>query len=171
MAETRQVSWLSLRGVEYLWPAHDPWKRTAPILFPIVGRLHDDTLFYNNRRYTMAQHGLARDKAFQIEHVSESAASFRLVSDQSTRLQYPFEFSLEAKGSGTQVVSTCDLKAHGVVPWLFMPLIARGEKQRRADIAQLRQFKPTIDGLRDAEQLIREKRLDEDGEAKEAVRS
>jgi galactose mutarotase-like enzyme len=87
---------LSLRGVEYLWPAHDPWKRTAPILFPIVGRLNDDTLFYNNRRYTMAQHGLARDKAFQVEQVSESAATFRLVSDQSTQLQYPFEFSFAA---------------------------------------------------------------------------
>jgi galactose mutarotase-like enzyme len=86
---------LSLRGVEYLWPAQDPWKRTAPLLFPIVGRLNDDTLFHNDRRYTMAQHGFARDKSFQIEHVSQSAATFRLLSDQSTRLQYPFEFVLE----------------------------------------------------------------------------
>jgi len=45
-----------------------------------------------------------------------------------------FDFSLEAQGPGTQVVTTCDLKAHGFVPWLFMPLIARGEKQRRAEL-------------------------------------
>lgn len=74
---------LNLRGVEYLWPAHDPWRRTAPILFPIIGRLNDDALFYNNRRYTMAQHGLARDKAFHVEHMSETAATFRLLSDLS----------------------------------------------------------------------------------------
>jgi len=45
-----------------------------------------------------------------------------------------FDFSLEAQGPGTQIVTTCDLKAHGFVPWLFMPLIARGEKQRRAEL-------------------------------------
>ena len=88
---------LTLRGVEYFWPAQDPWKRTAPLLFPIVGRLNDDTLFHEGRRYTMAQHGFARDKTFQIENVTQSSATFRLVSDQSTRLQYPFEFVLKSK--------------------------------------------------------------------------
>lgn len=91
-----EVRSLSFRGVEYLWPAEEPWKRTAPLLFPIVGRLRDDTVAHKGRLYTMAQHGFARDKTFEIEKVTENSASFRLVADQATREQYPFEFALQA---------------------------------------------------------------------------
>jgi galactose mutarotase-like enzyme len=91
-----EVRSLSLRGVEYLWPAQELWKRTAPILFPIVGKLREDTLFDKGRLYTMGQHGFARDKSFRIEDVSTSAAKFNLTSDQSTLKQYPFKFVLEA---------------------------------------------------------------------------
>ena len=130
---------LSLRGVEYLWPAQDPWKRTAPLLFPIVGRLNDDTLFHNDRRYTMAQHGFARDKTFQIEHVSQSTATFRLFSDQSTRLQYPFEFVLEVTYalSSEAFVGTCVIEnpgtevlpaSFGVHPAFRWPLDASADK-------------------------------------------
>jgi galactose mutarotase-like enzyme len=82
---------LSLRAVEYLWPAQEPWKRTAPLLFPIIDRLRDDTLFHNGRLYTLTQHGSARDKSFQIEQVTQSTAT----SDQSTLEQYPFDSGLE----------------------------------------------------------------------------
>jgi galactose mutarotase-like enzyme len=61
-----------------------------------VGRLRDDTLFYQGRLYTMAQHGFARDKSFQIEQVTETSATLRLRADQATREQYPSEFVLEA---------------------------------------------------------------------------
>jgi galactose mutarotase-like enzyme len=149
---------LSLRGVEYLWPAEDPWKRTAPLLFPIVGRLNDDTLFHNDRHYTMAQHGFARDKSFQIEHVSHSTAALRLVSDQSTRLQYPFEFVLEVtyalrseafvgtyviENSGTEVLPA----SFGVHPAFRWPLDPSADKTAYRLVFE-RQEGPTIRRLK-----------------------
>lgn len=85
---------LVLHDVEYLWPARDPWKRTAPILFPIIGRLKEDALFHDGRLYRMPQHGFARDNPFRFEQISKSVAKFTLTSDQSTLQQFPFHFIL-----------------------------------------------------------------------------
>jgi carbon monoxide dehydrogenase subunit G len=55
-----------------------------------------------------------------------------------------FDFQLEAKGAGTQVLATCDLKAHGFLPRLFLPLIARGERTRRVEmLPNLKRFVET----------------------------
>lgn len=57
----------SLRYVdrEYLWQG-DPefWGRRAPVLFPIVGRLVEDTLRIDGHNFKMKQHGFARDSEF-----------------------------------------------------------------------------------------------------------
>ncbi len=64
-----------------------------------------------------------------------------LRSSENPQMEGFFEFSLQPRGAGTEVVATCDLKAHGFVPWLFMPLIGRGERQRRAEmLGNLKRF-------------------------------
>ncbi|HWJ16153.1 MAG TPA: SRPBCC family protein [Gemmatimonadaceae bacterium] len=45
-----------------------------------------------------------------------------------------FDFVLSPDGSGTRIEATCDLEAHGFLPWLFMPLIANGERRRRVEM-------------------------------------
>jgi carbon monoxide dehydrogenase subunit G len=45
-----------------------------------------------------------------------------------------FDFQLEPDQTGTRVVASCDLIAHGFLPWLFLPLLARGERQRRIEL-------------------------------------
>lgn len=65
--------------MEYLWngdPKH--WKRHAPLLFPIVGRLQDDQYQYDGTIYKMYQHGFARDSNFEIESQSDTQAVFLL---------------------------------------------------------------------------------------------
>src|ERR1700709_2762131 len=51
-------------GRDILWSAEPIWPRHAPVLFPIVGRLKDDTLIHDGRSYRMTQHGFARDRRF-----------------------------------------------------------------------------------------------------------
>ena len=82
-------------GRDYLWPAEAVWPRHAPVLFPIVGRLRDDTLIHNGQSYRMTQHGFARDRRFAW--VERSAAGCRLVltDDAETRAVYPFAFRFE----------------------------------------------------------------------------
>ena len=78
-----------------LWQAEPIWPRHAPVLFPIVGRLKDDTLRHNGRTYTLGQHGFARDHRFAW--LNRSATSCRLVlrDDGGTRAVYPFGFRFE----------------------------------------------------------------------------
>ena len=80
---------------EYLWQG-DPayWKRQAPILFPIVGRLLEDSYTYLDDSYSMTQHGFARDSEFTcVESLSDSVL-FKLVSSDSSLEKYPFAFEL-----------------------------------------------------------------------------
>ena len=49
-------------SLEYIWQGDKEfWARHSPILFPIVGRLKNDSYFYKNQKYNMSQHGFARD--------------------------------------------------------------------------------------------------------------
>jgi len=80
---------------EYLWQA-DPtyWGRHAPILFPIVGKLKDDTYYLGKKAYTMKQHGLARNLDFQLVENDGYSLCYELKSTKQTLQQYPFPFRL-----------------------------------------------------------------------------
>lgn len=54
-------------GIEYIWQGNPEfWARHAPVLFPIVGRLKEDTYMYQNQAYHLTQHGFARDQVFDV---------------------------------------------------------------------------------------------------------
>lgn len=81
--------------LEFLWEA-DPevWARHAPILFPIVGKLKDNTYNYNGIKYSLPQHGFARDKEFKLIGQDAQSITLQLQSDSETLLHYPFSFLL-----------------------------------------------------------------------------
>jgi galactose mutarotase-like enzyme len=82
-------------GEEMLWQAAPIWPRHAPVLFPIVGRLKDDTLRHAGRTYRLPQHGFARDKRFAWLNRTASGCRLVLHEDAETRAIYPFAFRLE----------------------------------------------------------------------------
>jgi galactose mutarotase-like enzyme len=82
-------------GTEVLWQAGPVWPRHAPVLFPIVGRLKDDTLRHEGRAHRLTQHGFARDKRFAWLNRSATACRLVLHEDAETRAAYPFAFRLE----------------------------------------------------------------------------
>ncbi len=83
-------------GTEYLWEG-DPeyWKRTSPVLFPLVGGLREGSFLLDGKRYPMGQHGFARDMEFQLKSQSEHEIWFQLQSDAQTMEKYPYAFLLE----------------------------------------------------------------------------
>ncbi|MGR3741826.1 aldose 1-epimerase family protein [Companilactobacillus sp. DQM5] len=80
-------------NVEYIWQA-DPkvWKRHAPVLFPIVGKLKNNHYFYGNNEYEMGQHGFARDMKFDISVKNDNFVSLLLKNNSETLKKYPFNF-------------------------------------------------------------------------------
>ena len=81
---------------EYLWQA-DPkyWGRHSPVLFPVVGRVWDNTYRHKGSLYELGQHGFARDKDFQLTYEEDDALIYSLESDEDTLKKYPFPFVLE----------------------------------------------------------------------------
>lgn len=91
---------LSVRreAFEYMWQANKKyWGRTAPVLFPIVGRLQDDKYTVDNNEYQLTQHGFARDMRFTVKEQSESSVSLELQANEETKKKYPYDFSLIIK--------------------------------------------------------------------------
>ncbi len=72
------------------------WTGRAPLLFPIVGRLNDDTLRVEGQAYKLEKHGFARRSRFDVVSHDVSSATFRLSDSAATRTAYPFAFELEA---------------------------------------------------------------------------
>lgn len=84
------------KNVEYLWQGNPVyWKRRAPVLFPIVGNLKDDSYIYNGIEYSMNQHGFARDKEFKCIYSDKEKIRFKLLFDEDSLKKYPFKFELD----------------------------------------------------------------------------
>lgn len=81
---------------EYMWGG-DPaiWGKHAPILFPIVGTLKNNTYNFNEQQYQLTRHGFARDMHFEIVQSSKTAVTFSLKADAKTLAFYPFHFELQ----------------------------------------------------------------------------
>lgn len=90
-------------GREYLWQG-DPafWSRRAPILFPIVGRLADDTLRIDGKEYTMKQHGFARDAEFV-----EQDGWYVIARNEAIQQSYPYDFDLRVRYIVEDNILTC----------------------------------------------------------------
>lgn len=83
-------------GKEYMWNA-DPryWKRTSPVLFPLVGGLKGGSYRIEGKEYPMGQHGFARDMEFKLKSQEADGIWFTLESDEETLRSYPYPFLLE----------------------------------------------------------------------------
>ena len=86
----------SSRGTEFLWNGDEKmWSYRASVLFPICGKLKDDTYTYNGKKYILKKHGFARKSEFKGEKLSTTKAEFVLDCNKNTLQVFPFEFRLK----------------------------------------------------------------------------
>lgn len=140
--QARGAELVSLRdaaGGEYLWQAGPEWRRHAPVLFPIVGKLAGDTLRHAGAEHRLTQHGFARDRRFEWVEREPASCRLRLTDDAESRAAYPFGFALElayALAGGTlrvtarianpgEAVLPCAIGAHPAFRWPLAPGAAK----------------------------------------------
>jgi len=79
----------------YIWQVDEMyWNKTSPILFPIVGRLKNDSYTFNGKTYQLPRHGFARNMEFSFDKKSNSQVIFELNESEETKTNYPFDFKL-----------------------------------------------------------------------------
>jgi galactose mutarotase-like enzyme len=85
-------------SIEYLWNGNPAfWAKRSPVLFPIVGSLKNNTYKYKGRSFQLPRHGFARDMEFRVEKQSVKEITMLLVSNEETRLNYPFDFEFRIR--------------------------------------------------------------------------
>lgn len=93
-AELRSLS--DAAGREYMSDGNPAfWPNHAPLLFPIVGALANDTYRLGGEEHGLSRHGFARRSFFELVEHAPDRALFRLTDSKATRRAYPFAFVLE----------------------------------------------------------------------------
>ena len=81
-------------GQEYIWSG-DPevWPSTAPVLFPIIGKLKDEQTLIDGRPYRIPKHGIVRhNDRLELLSKLEDRIVLRLCSSEETYKLYPYHF-------------------------------------------------------------------------------
>jgi len=126
-------------GRDYLHDGASFWTGRAPLLFPIVGALKNNTHVVDGTAYHLPKHGFARHSLSEVVEASADRARFRLTDSEATRAEYPYKFVLEAEYALTGAklttvvtVTNTDTKsipvAFGFHPAFKWPLPGAGPK-------------------------------------------
>lgn len=80
-------------GTEYVWQ-RDPafWPRSAPVLFPVVGRMPQGRIRIEGKVYEMGIHGFAKEMEFSLYEQGRNTICFVLHSTPETLAVYPYKF-------------------------------------------------------------------------------
>jgi galactose mutarotase-like enzyme len=138
-ADGAELISLSNKDGEALWHGGPEWPRHAPVLFPIVGKLTDDTLIHEGKAYRLTQHGFARDSLFGWAERTKTRAVLQLSESAATLAAYPFRFVLqmiyEVEGTTLSVTSRitnpgdtvlpCGIGAHPAFRWPLVEGVAQ----------------------------------------------
>ncbi len=117
-----QLMSLKVGDAEYLWQG-DPefWARRAPVLFPNVGCLINDTAVSEQGPVNLKRHGIARLYDHAVAEADESSVTYELVSTEETRAAYPYDFKLNMGYAvdGTSLTQSFKVTNTGDVPLPF----------------------------------------------------
>lgn len=109
-------------GVERLWQG-DPaiWPDRAPLLFPFIARLKNETYTINGASYHMPIHGFANAKRFAAARQGAQRIDFVLESDADTRSCYPFDFTLTVRYAldGARLTKTFTVENRSATAMLY----------------------------------------------------
>ena len=91
-----QMMHLQKDGTEYLWQG-DPkyWGDRAPILFPFIARLTNDSYTFRGKTYPMTIHGFANASEFTVAEQTADTLVLELASSEKTTVHYPLDFVLQ----------------------------------------------------------------------------
>ena len=86
----------SIQETEYIWYSKpEYWGKSAPFLFPIVGKLRNHQTIIQDKRYEMHNHGFIQNQLFEVLEQNTSSVVLLSKSTQTTKSMYPFEYQFK----------------------------------------------------------------------------
>ena len=82
-------------GKDRLWSGNaDVWAGVAPVLFPVIGCMKNQTVRIAGKEYNIPKHGFAKISRFEVEEQKADECTLVLKDTPETREMYPFSFRL-----------------------------------------------------------------------------
>ncbi len=109
-------------GINYLWKGDAKyWGKHAPVLFPVIGKVTNDSIKVEGVVYPMAKHGFARDSNFELRKQTLNSLEFVMVSAEETKKSYPFDFEFVVKYTLSEktLITSFAVKNTGKTPLPF----------------------------------------------------
>lgn len=109
-------------GIPVLWERDElEWTSSAPVLFPICGRLQNNKYYYDGQWYSMDIHGFAKKSEFQVVKRSNTNIEFVLNASSETKQCYPFDFVFhiiyEIYGTELKISYIVENHSDGILPF------------------------------------------------------
>lgn len=82
------------RQIEYAHQSDEHWAGRNPTLFPIVGKLNQETYQLKGKSYHLGNHGFARHSEFKLSSQTQKSLTLVLTDNEETKKNYPFTFHL-----------------------------------------------------------------------------
>lgn len=80
---------------EYIWYGDEQyWERRSPVLFPITGRVWQNTARFDGKCYELNIHGFAHDMKFEKIIDEDRHMAFICRADEQSLSHFPFHFEL-----------------------------------------------------------------------------
>lgn len=110
------------RNVERLWPGNPTvWASSAPVVFPVIGKLNGLEYHLAGKTYGMKSNGLIRYADPAEVSTGESWAEFVFRDDEDTRSRFPFAwtFSIRYELSGAKLSVAATISNDGDAPFWY----------------------------------------------------
>jgi galactose mutarotase-like enzyme len=110
---------------EFIWQAQpEAWRRSAPVLFPVVSHYPRGLVLLGDRPMELPPHGFAPSSRFEVLEAARDACRLRLRSSPETLAAFPYafelsvDFALDAQGL-TQVMRVHNPDAEIELPYML----------------------------------------------------
>lgn len=89
---------LKEENLEFLWQKNpEYWKSSAPVPFPIIGKLNNMETKFQGKKYTMKSNGIIRYEVIPIVDQSKSHVEFLFTNTEKTKENYPFDCQVKIR--------------------------------------------------------------------------
>ena len=77
-------------GTEFLWQKDpDYWKSSAPVPFPIIGKLNNMETLFDGEKYSMKSNGIIRYEIIPVVEKQDSFVEFLFTNTEDTKRKFP----------------------------------------------------------------------------------
>lgn len=89
-----QISSIKLKSedLEFLWQKDSQcWSSSAPVPFPIIGKLNENKTLFDGKEYSMRSNGIIRYEQIPLVSREKNQVEFLFTNTSKTQNNYPFE--------------------------------------------------------------------------------